>query len=474
MIFRRYHLRHLTAATALVAVVLSVPAALEQRIRREKACVAIISQSGGELQWQPIWPWFVPERYRNAVVGVKFRGFREDIPEIGVDPFDLKPSTRSASEWHSALRRALNTLHGFRHLSRLDLSQCEVRADDLNAIAPAVKLTELNLSYNRVGSDLRTLGRCPRIRILSLRATDITDEALPDIAALAMLERLVISSTSITDAGLAQLSSLRRLQELDVSETALSDQGLLALSGTTSLRSISARSTHVKGPGIAGLRSLPYLERMDLSNAASKRNLPTEMRESPDDEWDRTVSTWTGHVGLETLDLREIKCLHSLRALQVRNTEITSESLAAISTLPNLRELDLSGSNVIDDWLRHLARTSITSLSISGTKVTAVGISHVARIRRLSHLAIERLNISAQDLSPLADLPRLELLRLDQVHNSAGLPELLSRLASLRWLSATTSGLSTSDAESLLAVLPKLEWVDVEGSRTRGIVARQQ
>lgn len=147
---------------------------------------------------------------------------------------------------------ALAKLAGLRALERLYLDQ--VHADDavLAALSPArdtlrvlhlaasdvseaglaalrgfTELQELTLGDTRMHEAVADLSAWPRLRTLSLVGLDLTDKALPRLAARPSLVVLDLSATEIRDP--SPLATLPHLRTLGVAQTKLSPAGVAAL-----------------------------------------------------------------------------------------------------------------------------------------------------------------------------------------------------------------------------------------------------
>jgi len=101
---------------------------------------------------------------------------------------------------------------------------------------------------------------------LDLSATDITDSALEKIVHLPKLKILNLMTTRITDEGLLVLSSAQELTNLNLNECELiTPQGILHLSRLRKLTTLCAASTKCNDAAIKELRrKLPQLVHVDL------------------------------------------------------------------------------------------------------------------------------------------------------------------------------------------------------------------
>jgi hypothetical protein len=92
-------------------------------------------------------------------------------------------------------------------------------------------ITEVELEGTAADdSSLAVLRSFPRLRALNLARTRVTDQGLPQVAALSALEHLDLSGNpQLTDQGIAQLAGLPRLQSLSLEGTRVTDAGIQKL-----------------------------------------------------------------------------------------------------------------------------------------------------------------------------------------------------------------------------------------------------
>lgn len=107
-----------------------------------------------------------------------------------------------------------------------------------------------------------------------------------------------------------------------------------------------------------------------------------------------------GHDELDNQILHAItRTAAPLRALGLRNVQLTSAAAGLFSLLPTLESLDLRGTRLDDNGLTPiLALRRLHTLNIAHTKVTADG---AARILREARPALRELTIAIADLDPI-------------------------------------------------------------------------
>lgn len=111
-----------------------------------------------------------------------------------------------------------------------------VRAEGLSGVEVRVFENRASFTGDRL-DDFAGLEPC--LTVLDLTGTSITDKVLARIAAgFPRIRILRIGDTAITDAGLASVASLTELALLDVHRTGVTEQGLAAVAASPSLRVI--------------------------------------------------------------------------------------------------------------------------------------------------------------------------------------------------------------------------------------------
>jgi len=87
------------------------------------------------------------------------------------------------------------------------------------------RLALLDLDGSSVtDKDLQSLRHFPALEVLCLSGTDISDAGLEHVATISTLERLFLDRTNVKGSGLAHLKGLPRLTHLGLSGTPLDDE----------------------------------------------------------------------------------------------------------------------------------------------------------------------------------------------------------------------------------------------------------
>ena len=174
------------------------------------------------------------------------------------------------------------------------------------------------------------------------------------------LKRLTLKATSIGDDDLVPLAKHPQLVELRIGNTKVSDLGIERV-----------------------VRFCPHLEELDVSA------LPLTCRSG-----------------------RAIAQLKKLQELDIENTSIGVNGLAALATLPDLRQLSLPGITT-DRGMQEMGKMkSLRTLFIYYAKVTDAGTAHLAGLQNLESLALVCRYVTDDSLAHLARLNRLKWLNL--------------------------------------------------------------
>jgi len=112
---------------------------------------------------------------------------------------------------------------------------------------------------------------------------------------------------------------------------------------------------------------------------------------------------------------------------------ITDDQLQILAFFPQLKELDLTGTDVSDVGLATLSGLrELESLKLRGTILTDAGLEHFAALSKLKILDLSRTTVSDIGLTLLAEMPELRYLLLNHTQVTDEGLILLSRMSTLR------------------------------------------
>lgn len=139
---------------------------------------------------------------------------------------------------------------------------------------------------------------------------------------------------------------------------------------------------------------------------------------------DTVLESLGGLERLERLDLvassttdqdlqRVVTRLPDLKELDLSNTEITDAGLACLSKLANLEKLELRATQVTTRGLAHVKNyIHLRSLDLANTRVGQEGARQIAELPHLEELDLRLARISDAALAHVRECPRLRRLRL--------------------------------------------------------------
>lgn len=212
-----------------------------------------------------------------------------------------------------------------------------------------------------------------RITFIRLDETKLTERELQalDLPSIATLEVLNLARTPITDDYLKEIGNIPNLKELWLSQTAIGDDGLKHLSHAKNLRTLSLSETNITDEGLQALAGLSELECLVLNKTRVTR------------------------VGLRTVVRNHPK----LSNVSLSDMDIGDEDLSLLTALPRLEALGLEGTSITDRGLAHLANVkNLNDLYLNRTNITGSGISLLRHLRRLEHISMEKAAITDEGL----------------------------------------------------------------------------
>ena len=109
--------------------------------------------------------------------------------------------------------------------------------------------------------------------------------------------------------------------------------------------------------------------------------------------------------------LRHLVMPASLRRLSLHREGIDDDSLRHVARLRGLRELSISSDNVTDEGLRCLQPLDLRELYLQSS-ITGNGLVHLANMRRMQKLSLNRSQINDGHLVHLAHMRELQTLNL--------------------------------------------------------------
>jgi len=272
----------------------------------------------------------------------------------------------------------LRRLAGLRHLRRLNLTRTKITDVGMEHLAKLTGVTDLNLYYAEYITEdgIAHLKGWTALERLNLRGTKVTSKVFPTLGRLASLKSLDLGYTQIDDEGFEELAALPHLEELAIGGNRITGACLPLLKPVASLRRLDVGGIQRVDSGLWGLALTDY----NLGRLASLTQLQS-LNLSGANLSDRGVDR-PGHaeaIRTELRDLGPLTRLLNLETLDLSGTPVSGDALAALESLPRLRELRLGLALKIDDSAveRLVALKQVRSLYVGGTGITSNGLARL-------------------------------------------------------------------------------------------------
>ena len=332
--------------------------------------------------------------------------------------------------------RGLVYLKSMPCLKKLDIyNESKVTDDGMAHLAGIRTLEYLDLPYI-TDKGIETVANLKNLKTLNIGggpSSNVTDAALRNLSKVKSLENLVIPGTNITDAGMEYLARLTNLKTLllHFSSDLITDEGLAKLKTLKSLESLHFGSKSVTISGLSHLNELKNLTRLHVGGNGIQQ--------------DNSGMNISGLTKLEDLSLKlkvevkgKEKFYHPLR----------DEDLACLKNLKQLSRFQIS-------YTQH-------------SEITDAGVFHLKGLTNLNLLNIGSRHLTDRSLSCLADMKKLDFLRLMGNFTDDGLTE-LGHFDALTNLHIFTSGtLSPQAIQRLRKALPNMDpqYLRIEDNKT--------
>lgn len=199
---------------------------------------------------------------------------------------------------------------------------------------------------------------------------------------------LYFTGTKVSDQTLWTLLRFTRLHTLDLSKTPITDYAIKPLSKLRTVTNLTLNNTHLTPNGLAQLAELPWL-----------RELHLDATEANDES------------------LLAFSRLPNLGVLEVRDTAITDKGLENLLAAKKLRKLSISGTAITNRGLATIAKMKLTELNMWDTNVSPGLVEQLKGCKKLNRLCLSRVNLNADDLANLSELPNLNYLQLYHIKN---------------------------------------------------------
>jgi serine/threonine protein kinase len=257
------------------------------------------------------------------------------------------------------------------------------------------------------GPGLAYLIRYP-VEVLSLNDSSVTDRAFLEIVHMPLLRQLQLDGTEITNAGLKLLAK-KKLHVITVRNDQIDDQGMKNISEMKTLEQIlCGRNEHITDAGYAYLKKLPKLTNLDAQRNPMDLNRITVIAQlktltelnlsesNIDDEELKIISSLPNLRELSLWECKKITAagltslsrLQNLQKLEISEIPWKAQDMDFVVSCPKLTDLDINDTDVTDELVDTIAKSKITVLHLSHTKLSDRGLMMLSKNKNLKYLEV--------------------------------------------------------------------------------------
>lgn len=235
----------------------------------------------------------------------------------------------------------------------------------------------------------QALAGLPGLTTIQFTTMSPSAESLEVLSQAKQIEELNILDTQVTDAQLAAIGKFTNLKELYIAESIGSDEGLAKLGQLHSLKYLTIyMMPQITDDGVAHLRNLTKLVSLTLP---------------PSQITGRSLAIITQMPNLDNL---EMTCLPTEQDAQLPTAEIWSQ-------VPELTSIYLDAPCIDDKDLAEIAKLpNLIQLHLCNPSITDSGVAKLAQAQELSWLTLLGTHISDEGIRPLAKSPGLAFVEI--------------------------------------------------------------
>ena len=289
----------------------------------------------------------------------------------------------------------------FPDLESLDLSHTHVTDLGLGFVAKLSKLKSLNLYFAEhvTESGVARLAELANLETLNLRGARMSDSGMEFLSHFANLRELDVGITQITDTSLEHLEGLAHLEKLSLGGNRIGQSGLIFLQYLSALKHLDLSGAQITDSGVWSVT----LTDLNINRIATLKGLEVLNLAAADNGYVAAIGDGVprlrNRIQITDLSLPELKTLPRLRSLDLSRSEVTAKGLTELAEARKLENLVLAYcERVEDDAARALLGiNALRSLDLSHTKLTDAGLAQLEK-----HAGLKNLYVSGTAVTPAA------------------------------------------------------------------------
>ncbi|HCN27971.1 MAG TPA: hypothetical protein DIT64_04135, partial [Verrucomicrobiales bacterium] len=343
----------------------------------------------------------------------------------------------SSGTWASEITSTAKLPQGEFKLAKVQLADgSKAMEADLLQVAALERLEALSIESNAFNCAtpalIAALARAPGFRELKIKGSNLEDADFAPLAAKKMTRFMVDECPRFTGAALAYFTD-DPLRELNLKNSPVTEQTFEHVLQMKNLERVELNGLKLSPETLARLPSakLTYLELSQMKHLSGKLDFLSRFEKVES----VTFGYWTALTDEDVQALAQMKSLTELRHSGVKDATVakltqiprltrlapapyndTGKNLGVLAALKNLRALELysTSSPLNDEGLAAVATIpQLEELNLSDlSQITDAGMAEVAKLGKLTKLDLDRTKITDAGLEPLKALKKLETLDL--------------------------------------------------------------
>lgn len=319
-------------------------------------------------------------------VAAALEGSGEAKPSLAKILFSRKTLTRSTIAL-ALLVVAAMIFHEISGLNVLpnDLHKWLTKTTSLSKPKRHVPETLVSLTdYAAQKTRTKTAKVGPAQKAVNWARLGLNDESLAaEVGPHWQIEKLFLTGNPITDKGLKSLSILP-LEELDISYTAATGSGLKHLQKPELLKKLNMDNAFVTNEALNALKSLRNLDDLSVSDNQKVTTL-TAVR-----QLHKLTRLSAGKTKLDYKGLLPLEQCQQLIYLKLSGVKMTPAMIQIVSSLKNLRVLEIKDAQLTDESIKSIAKIpNLIALNIGDNRaITRKSLDELGKCPRLEEIYI--------------------------------------------------------------------------------------
>lgn len=225
------------------------------------------------------------------------------------------------------------------------------------------------------------------LEVLSLKGEgwQLNETHLEWISKVQTLDALYLESDRLTDDAIQHLSQLSGLKRLQISSEMITDEGVANALQNLSLERLIVNGKKIRGTFLNQLKNAGTITSLSLAHTGIDEESFAALSKVPSLQnltlsgchklTDQTISTLVLNETLETLVLND--------------TQVGEQTLSKLVTYPRLERLYLSETSVADSQMTYLAfMPGLERVILDHTEITSKGIVELSKSQSIKHLSV--------------------------------------------------------------------------------------